>query len=128
MSHYTLNAIRDEAELAQIIRSLCGEAWFTDDDLACMNWVFFSTSGVHGSYGNLDDEEVETARKTHEEYAEDEAFNEDLFTITATIYKPRMITVVYGEALFRRDEIPWLRTVVARTLEGMRLSQRGNLP
>lgn len=93
---------------AELIRSI-----FLDPKVDyTMNWLVLSTSGVHGSYGTIDDAEYE----------------EDYFVITATIFQPRRVSIAYGNAKFHRSDCLWLRQVVANTLQGMVESQRGNLP
>jgi hypothetical protein len=86
-------------------------AIFDDTTDYTMNWLFLSTSGVHGSYTTLDDVEV----------AEDGTFR-----ITALVVKPRIVQAVYGTITAHVDDIPWLREVVRKTLEGVELSQAGN--
>lgn len=118
-------------EFAEIIRSNFRE----DDNGVCtanfsLNWLFLSTSGVHGTYTDLDDIEASDAFRaakdgnTHESNSSSDSTT---FIITAVIFRPRQCATVYGNARFHFDEIPWLRRTVTRTLLGIRTSQSHNL-
>jgi hypothetical protein len=86
---------------------------FTDPCNYELNWLFLSTSGVHGSYTTLDNLENDS------EYA-------DWDTITVLIICPRLVVMKYGELSVSRDDIPWLRSIVTRSIAGIAKSQAGN--
>ena len=85
-----------------------------------MNWLFLSTSGVHGSYTTLDElekfwDEPEDSENYHGHY------------ITILVYHPRMVCSKYGDIEISREDIPWLRQMVTLTIEAIKESQVGNL-
>ena len=98
---------------SKMIRRMFKEEDNHDSEHFTMNWLFLSTSGTHGSYGTLDDAEEES---------------EDPFYITALVVQPRIMNLHYGNGLFYKKEISWLRSVVKKTLGGVQLSQQGNIP
>lgn len=94
---------------------------FPDDrtDYA-LNWLFCSTSGVHGSYTTLDDIEASfDLPEDHDDYVPPH--------LTVLVVQPRLVVVRYGDIEITREDVPWLRDVVARTLVGVRESQEGNV-
>lgn len=98
------------------------KATFPEDDSwdNTLNWLFLSTSGVHGSYTTLDE---------IEQYVPD-VDDEETYrpTLTALIVQPRTVCIRYGgEIEVAPEDVPYLRHVVARTLEGITRSQEGNL-
>lgn len=95
-----------------------------------INWVFLSTSGVHGSYMNLDDaEKLWTDPRAYRE-ANCLAPTDDLpteETITVLIVLPRMVTTMFGTATLRSlDDVALLRTRVEQTFAGITERQAGN--
>jgi hypothetical protein len=89
---------------------------FVDGTDYTMNWLFCSTSGVHGSYDTLDDLVWE---------ADDE---DEVYTyLTVLVVQPRIVRIHYGSIPVLPEDVPWLREVVKHTLEGVRESQEGNL-
>lgn len=121
--HYTTNAICGDA--MDIIRQL------EPNDI---NWIFLSTSGVHGTYCTLDDVEDRLWNLSDEElrkvdYAEDDEDwkrpTED--DITVLIVLPRMVTTMYGTAIIRtREDVALLRKRVEQTFKGIERLQKGN--
>jgi hypothetical protein len=112
------------------------------------NWLFLSTSGVHGSYTTLDEIETDIQRvldpgsncwdPDHDPGCACGAPWDDdnhplvhpdgSFRITALVVKPRIVQSVYGTIWATVDDLPWLREVVFKTLIGVASSQNGNLP
>lgn len=80
-----------------------------------LNWLFLSTSGVHGSYVTLDDLEKEWGKAEHQE-------------ITMILVCPRIVHMKWGTLSIKREHIPLLREWVAASLEAVRDSQIENLP
>lgn len=118
-THYTTNAIVGDAMV--ILREL------EPNDI---NWVFLSTSGVHGSYMSLDEAELlwtDPARYRSEhgyEAGEELPVEQD---ITVLIVLPRMVTTAYGNAIVRSlDDVSLLRKRVEQTMAGIALLQAGN--
>lgn len=85
---------------------------------ATLNWLFLSTSGVHGHYLTLD----------HIEQAGFEATEDYLPTVTVLAVQPRLVRAYCGTVLITPDDMPWLRERVRRTIEGVIKSQAGNQP
>ena len=87
---------------------------FNDNTDYTLNWLFLSTSGIHGSYVTLD----ELAKEQDSEYR----------SITAVIVQPRLVVIHYGDITIEPEDFPYLRNVVSQTIKGIRESQLGNLP
>lgn len=86
-----------------------------------MNWLILSTSGIHGSYTTLDTLENDNGLD------EDSLWKNEIATITAMIIQPRRCCIAYeGEMEIKRSDIPYLRTIVMKTLNGIIDSQFGN--
>lgn len=99
MSHYTVTEIRSMQEL---------RGMFPDGQADALNWLFLSTSGIHGSYGTLD------------------GWTPDAPWITVLVLAPRMVRARYGEIEITAEDIPWLRRVVETTITEVAKSQEGN--
>ncbi len=103
------------------VRSIFGDPIHADFTL---NWCFCSTSGVHGSYSTLDDEQsyfddpVKFVKENGDEPYEP--------SITITIVKPRVVQIGSGSPYITEEDIPYLRELVRRTLTGVKRSQKGN--
>ena len=86
-----------------------------------MNWLFLSTSGIHGNYTTLDD--------IQDWYDDPDSFNasdwlsdtnkpEDIIPfITVLIVQPRLVNMLYGHIRITEEDIPYLRDCNKRTLE-----------
>lgn len=74
-----------------------------------MNWVIFSTSGVHGTYTTLDDIERDGEGR-----------------LTVTVLQPRKISIAYGEIEVTKEDVPFLRKLAQSTLQAFKESQEGN--
>jgi len=110
--HYKIQEIKSILDVRAVF---AGETNFN------LNWVFISTSGVHGSTTTLD--ELEAAWDLQEDH------NDFLgHHITILIVHPRLVVMRYGEIEISREDIPWLRDLVAKTLDAVPLTQAGNLP
>lgn len=84
-----------------------------------LNWLFCSTSGVHGSYLSID---------SLERHWDDPEEIEPPHTITVLIVQPRTCRLYFGTIEVERADLPWLRETVGRTLQGVIASQLENLP
>lgn len=122
-SHYTCNGINGDA--MDIIRLLEPNE---------LNWVFLSTSGVHGSYCSLDDIEFRLWDGTDAEVREDECAVDDpewtrdtTADITVLIVLPRIVATMFGNGVIRtREDVALLRRRVEQTFEGIANLQKGN--
>lgn len=87
--------------------------FFPDGKANDLNFVLFSTSGVHGSYTTL--EEIEASlRKYPEPMTEDEANEHDdhcRSSLTFLVVQPRIVALRYGNADVTLDDIPFLKTL-----------------
>lgn len=72
-SHYSVNCAKDGMKL---LRSI-----FPDGEADEMNFVLFSTSGVHGTYQTIEEEEADPG-----------------IGVTFLVVHPRLVTVQYGNA------------------------------
>jgi len=86
-----------------------------------MNWLFLSTSGIHGTYCSLDD--IESPG-----YLEDLDDEEGPPKITLLIVMPRLVRTYFGDIEIEPEDIPFLRARVKETLEAVASSQGGNIP
>ena len=84
------------------------------------NWLFLSTSGMHGSYTTLDDIECVGFEPVSEwEY---------IPNVTFLVVMPRLVRTYFGNARVTADDVPWLREAVQRTLVAVGQRADGNLP
>lgn len=89
VEHYKIEAVKSDEGMGTL-RSLFPEGKANE-----LNFCFFSTSGVHGSYLTL-----EEIRKTSKLEKSDEDFHEEL---TFLVLLPRMVSIVYGNCIPKTD-------------------------
>lgn len=107
--HYNNFAFQRGREMA-VLRE-----WFPDGEANDMNFVLFSTSGIHGSYTTI--EAVETGLSKYgdepkfdsESWPDDYAGNE----ITVLIVQPRICCLRHGNLSVTLDDIPYLKKLRA---------------
>ncbi len=88
---------------------------FPDGTANTMNWLLCSTSGVHGTYTDLN----EIENKIREEGEGDH--------LTFLVIKPRVVQIIYGNVFVGNlDDVAWLRSVVSSSLDAIKRSQCGN--
>jgi hypothetical protein len=88
---------------------------FRDGKADDMNFVLFSTSGVHGTYTTIEQiEHTLTKYGPDPEFLKDE--NEERIpddwhgtSLTVTVYHPRIIGVGYGNVEVTLEDIPFLK-------------------
>lgn len=73
-----------------------------------LNWLFLSTSGIHGSYKTLDEWTPESPK------------------ITMLAICPRTLRMTFGDVEVTKEQIPILRRFVRQTLEEVAKTQEGN--
>lgn len=100
MEHYTMYKFSAIGVLQEM---------FPESTCDSMNWVIFSTSGVHGTYTTLDDIERDGEGR-----------------LTVTILQPRKISIAYGEIEVTKEDVPFLRKLAQSTLQAFKESQEGN--
>lgn len=105
--HYTLWSIDDIGD----VRGVFGDLENVDYTL---NWLFVGTSGVHGTYLTLDDLDEMLTRPEDDETRH---------TVTVLIVSPRIVRMEYGDIPISREDIPYLRECVRKTLAGVRPEQ-----
>jgi hypothetical protein len=74
--HYNIASIKDEDDAMNALRALFPEGGKSVDE---MNFVLFSTSGVHGTYGTIE-----------------EAEEDKELSVTMLVVHPRLVTLKYG--------------------------------
>lgn len=68
-----------------------------------LNFCLFSTSGVHGHYGTIEDCEAEPDEYSHE--------------VTVLVVHPRTVTLVYGNVPVTKETAPYLKALRASSLD-----------
>src|SRR6476619_1308052 len=76
-----------------------------------LNWLFLSTSGVHGSYNTIEDAEY----ILRGEDTEEEPLPNGRTLITVLIVKPRECVLLWGEVQVNMDDLNYLRKLVRST-------------
>lgn len=94
--HYNTFRINDEEKAMEYLR-LC----FPDGKADELNFVLFSTSGVHGSYLTIEEQwdEREERKKEFMEYEE-----EFIPDVTFLVIQPRLCTTTHGNVIIKSDE------------------------
>lgn len=109
--HYVVASEDDIAWYRGIYESCRGTPAFFE-----LNWFFFGTSGVHGSYATLDDLTTDDD-------------DERAPWLTVQLVNPRTCRIVYGHCRIDPEtDGPWIRDAARRTLLGIVASQTGNYP
>lgn len=109
--HYSVNFVA-ENDAWRVLHGTFGDSGEVADYSA--NWLFLSTSGVHGWYTTLADIE---GKLDEEPY------------ITFLILAPRLCRIAYGNVPINdANDITWLEQVVGQSLKGIMASQEGNVP
>lgn len=111
-SHYTIQKLESFADVRAV---------FTPGVQHDLNWVFASTSGIHGHYWTI--EEI----LANWDAPEDEDNGIPVKDITVTILHPRTICVRYGTVEATKEDLVFLSAHINQTLLGVIRSQQGNL-
>ncbi len=114
--HYSINGATADDRMATVddLRMMFLENCAGVDEL---NYMLLSTSGIHGSYSNLDG-----VTPANEPQTEDSVND-----VTFLIIRPRLVQLVFGNVVVRtREELEWLRRCVTASLQAITKSQRGN--
>jgi hypothetical protein len=103
MAHYSIQELgADPDESREMLRG-----FFPDGEANDLNFVLFSTSGVHGTYLTIEDIEKDLA-----EPEEDRAG----LTLTTLVVQPRLVCLRYGNIRVHPDDIEWLKRLRASSL------------
>jgi len=83
---------------------------FPDGEADRMNFVLFSTSGVHGSYNTIEDIEA-SLEKYGVLNEDDEGLPDDYYgdRLTFLIVHPRIVSLKYGQVEVELSDIPFLK-------------------
>lgn len=94
-AHYSIKRKADGVEGMESLRHM-----FPDGKADDMNFVLFSTSGVHGTYNTIEDAE------SHLELKHDESCGE----VTFLVVHPRLVALRYGNCTPQnKDDIEYLK-------------------
>ena len=116
--HYSVNYVKPEHAM-EFLRSLF------KNGPDSMNWLFLSTSGVHGTYTPMSEYE-EVLEWALKEQAEGEEFCEP--QVTFLVVNPRLVRTTYGNVpISKYEDRVWLAGIVEGTIEEVATSQEGNL-
>lgn len=110
-AHYNIYSARKDPE-ASIVAL---REWFHDDaSVNGMNFILFSTSGVHGCYTTI--EEIEASMALYPDgppmLTGDDDYPDDYTPpeITFLIVQPRIVGMTYGLAKIRNaDDVAWVK-------------------
>lgn len=78
----------------------------TPSDVNTMNFIIFSTSGIHGSYLTI-------------EAVEKSILDEDPSNLTVQIIQPRCVTLGFGSIPVELSDIPYLKELRKRSWDVM---------
>lgn len=92
--HYNIFRLKDPAYGVAMLRR-----WFADGEADDLNFVLFSTSGIHGMYTTIEEIEEELRQQVGQEPPE----------ITFLIVQPRIVKMTYGNAAVTAEDIPFLK-------------------
>lgn len=107
-TYYSVEPITTIAEL---------KTMFPDETDYTLNWLFCSTSGVHGSYLTLDQFDPSSP---------DDEDDWPPYPLTVLVVQPRIVRVRYGVIDVMPDDVEWIRDRIRKTLAGVAESQEGN--
>lgn len=115
-AHYSIFGVKDcddrDAAGMKGLRTM-----FPDAEANDMNFVLFSTSGIHGLYTTI--EEIESGLV---KYGDDPDFADDApddwhgNTVTFLIVHPRIVALRYGNAKVTKDDVAFLKALRASSL------------
>lgn len=99
-AHYSI--FRTNHELAEdALRKM-----FPEGEANEMNFVLFSTSGVHGSYATIEDAHAAVASASEDESTD----------VTFLIVQPRLVCLRYGNVTVTDDNVEYLKKLRASSL------------
>lgn len=106
-AHYNTFGLTREENAEPALRRM-----FPDGQANEMNFVLFSTSGVHGSYQTIEDIESCAAKNgwtdAPEDGSEDEARTASRW-LTFLVVQPRTVTLRYGNVRATAENVAWLK-------------------
>ena len=93
---------------------------FPDGEADRMNFVLFSTSGVHGSYSTIED--IEASLEKYGILNEgDEGLPDDYYgnQLTFLIVHPRIVSIKYGQVEVEISDMPFLKNLRKSSIEAV---------
>ena len=118
--HYNIYKV-EASKGMEVLRDL-----FPDAEANEMNFVMFSTSGIHGSYATIEDIE-----NGFNEYGVDPQFPggeppDDYWgnNLTVLVIHPRIVCMKYGDIEVAPDDIQFLKDLRKSSIEAFTLSQK----
>ena len=121
-AHYNIFAVRQDGQRERPEVGMAGlRAMFPDGEANDMNFVLFSTSGVHGSYITIEDIEACIAKYGDEPEFSDDDYPDDYCgrSLTFLIVQPRIVCMRYGNARVTAADIPYLKKLRASSIEAV---------
>ncbi len=110
--HYNLFGLRENDDFRgmEALRS-----FFDGGTDYSMNFVLFSTSGVHGCYRTIED--IEASLRKYPDGVEAGHEPDDWVgpSITFLVVQPRIVALRYGNADVTLDDIPFLKEIRAKS-------------
>jgi hypothetical protein len=104
--HYNIYGLKSSASAMEFLKQ-----YFPDGEANALNFVLFSTSGVHGTYTTLD--EIEHSMKTYPNgYGDEEDTPDDYHypEVTVLIVQPRIVGMTYGNVKINSmDDLRYLK-------------------
>jgi hypothetical protein len=123
--HYNIYRFRSDVPDAAM-REL--REWFGQSPPNELNFVLFSTSGVHGSYATL--EEIETSvTKYGWNEPDGEIWPDDYASpeVTVLIVQPRIVSMTYGNVTIRsQDDLEFLKRLRQQSWDAVALVGKEN--
>lgn len=99
MDYYSVEEIKNLEELKK---------YFPTGDANVLNFVLFSTGGVHGYYQTL--ESIEKGEDMEED-------QEENLVITILYIQPRTVRILYGTIEINKEDIPYLKKLRQSSLD-----------
>ena len=107
-AHYNIYSLKTEYSM-DFLKKLFPEGEAND-----LNFVLFSTSGVHGTYITIEDIENSLKKYGDKEFDEaKEGYPDDYHSnyLTVLIVHPRIVCLRYGEVRVKLEDIPYLKNL-----------------
>ncbi|POZ49887.1 hypothetical protein [Methylovulum psychrotolerans] len=115
--HCSVNRLVNNDNGLIVLRQL-----FPDGQADQLNFVLFSTSGVHGSYTSIEDEEALPDAENSDEYDADGNEVEVRYGVTFLVVHPREVALRYGVAFPKTpDDFEFLKRLRKSSSEAIQL-------
>lgn len=120
-AHYNIFAVRRDGGDTEALGMAGLREMFPDGKANDMNFVLFSTSGVHGHYMTIEEIAEGIAKYGDEPNFGDDGAPDDYpgNDVTFLIVQPRIVCLRYGNARVKAADIPYLKELRASSLEAV---------